>query len=228
MASDGTLRLLALSLPAYIPDFEGVFLIEEPENGIHPKAVETAFQSLSSAYNAQILMATHSPVILSLVEASKVLCFAKTEEGSTDIVTGDQHPKLIDWRGTPDLSVLFAAGVLGGNRASAIAIDPELDVWIWSESPYVDEVLGWTGHDPSLRKWLFQEGWLIKGQTKPNRPKEALESALRIIRQPRSSSIYKDIAEKVSLKRCLDPSFLKLKNILTNWFKILDEYHNTI
>ena len=67
MASDGTLRLLALTLPAYLADFRGVYLIEEPENGIHPRAVETMYQSLSSVYDAQILMATHSPVILSVV-----------------------------------------------------------------------------------------------------------------------------------------------------------------
>ena len=113
MVSDGTLRLLALTLPAYIPDFTGAFLIEEPENGIHPRAVETMYQSLSSVYGAQILMATHSPVILSLVEPSKVLCFAKTAEGATDIVLGSEHPALRDWQGETNLSSLFAAGVLG-------------------------------------------------------------------------------------------------------------------
>lgn len=113
MASDGTLRLLALTLPAYLPDFTGVYLIEEPENGIHPRAVETLFQSLSSAYNAQILMATHSPVILSIVNPEDVLCFAKTKEGATDIVLGSKHPALKEWRGETNLGVLFAAGVLG-------------------------------------------------------------------------------------------------------------------
>ena len=44
-ASDGTLRLLALTLPAYLPGLEGIYLIEEPENGIHPRAVESMFQS---------------------------------------------------------------------------------------------------------------------------------------------------------------------------------------
>lgn len=66
VASDGTLRLLALTILAYLPDLRGVYLIEEPENGIHPSAVETVYQSLSSVYDAQILLATHSPVILSL------------------------------------------------------------------------------------------------------------------------------------------------------------------
>jgi len=113
MASDGTLRLLALTIPAYLPEFTGVYLIEEPENGIHPRAVETMFQSLSSVYDAQILLASHSPVILSMVEPDKVLCFAKTEEGATDIVSGNNHPALQDWRGETNLGTLFVGGVLG-------------------------------------------------------------------------------------------------------------------
>jgi len=116
MASDGTLRLLSLTLPAYLPEFKGLYLIEEPENGVHPKAAETVFQSLSSVYDAQVLMATHSPVLLSLIkpkDAGKVLCFAKAEDGSTDIVSGDKHPKLQSWQGDPNLYMLFAGGVLG-------------------------------------------------------------------------------------------------------------------
>jgi len=112
-ASDSTLRLLALTLPAYLPDLEGVFLIEEPENGIHPRAVETMFQSLSNVYDAQVLLATHSPIILSTVEPEQVLCFAKDHLGATDIVRGDQHPALLDWQRDPSLGTLFAAGVLG-------------------------------------------------------------------------------------------------------------------
>jgi predicted ATPase len=113
MASDGTLRLLALTLPAYLPDFKGIYLIEEPENGIHPRAVETMFQSLSSVYNAQILLATHSPIILGMAEVDKILCFARTVEGASDIVIGSKHPALKEWQGETNLSVLFAGGVLG-------------------------------------------------------------------------------------------------------------------
>lgn len=111
--SDGTLRLLALTLPAYLPDLRGAFLIEEPENGIHPRAIETVFQSLSHVYDAQILLATHSPVILSAAEPEQVLCFAKDSHGATDIVSGDKHPSLLEWRHETSLGVLFAAGVLG-------------------------------------------------------------------------------------------------------------------
>lgn len=113
MASDGTLRLLALTLPAYLPNFSGIYLIEEPENGIHPRAVETVFQSLSSVYGAQILLATHSPVILSLAGPEQILCFSKTDSGAVDIIKGKEHPNLRNWKGETNLGVLFAGGVLG-------------------------------------------------------------------------------------------------------------------
>ncbi|MGB3779344.1 MAG: ATP-binding protein, partial [Tunicatimonas sp.] len=113
LVSDGTLRLLALTLPAYLSDFTGVYLIEEPENGIHPKAVEAVFQSLSSVYNGQIMLASHSPVVLSLVEPNQILCFAKTKEGITDIVNGADHPALKNWKHETNLSVLYASGILG-------------------------------------------------------------------------------------------------------------------
>jgi predicted ATPase len=111
--SDGTLRLLALTLLAYIESPERIYLIEEPENGIHPQAVETVFQSLSSAYDRQILCASHSPVLLSLAEPQQILCFGRNADGATDIVSGDRHPNLADWRRGADLGTLFATGVLG-------------------------------------------------------------------------------------------------------------------
>lgn len=113
VVSDGTLRLLALTLLAYRRNVPGIYMIEEPENGIHPRAVETMFQSLSSVYDAQILLATHSPVILSLADRNQLLCFAKAPSGATDIIDGDRHPALEKWHGEVNLGVLFASGVLG-------------------------------------------------------------------------------------------------------------------
>jgi predicted ATPase len=112
-ASDGTLRLLALTILAYLPEMRGIYLIEEPENGIHPRAVETVIQSLSSVYDAQVLLATHSPVVLTMVNPAQILCFARTEEGTTDIISGNLHPRLENWQGEVSLSTLFASGVLG-------------------------------------------------------------------------------------------------------------------
>ena len=113
LASDGTLRLTVLTLPAYLTDFAGIYLIEEPENGIHPRAVATVYDSLSSVYGAQVLLASHSPVVLNAAGADDVLCFAKDESGATDIVLGSDHPKLREWQGQAPLGTLLASGVLG-------------------------------------------------------------------------------------------------------------------
>lgn len=113
LVSDGTLRLLALTLPAYLPTFSGLFLIEEPENGIHPQAIETVYQALSGIRHAQVLLATHSPIILGLSEPKDLLCFSKTKEGVTDIVLGSQHPMLKDWKKGTNIKDFYAAGILG-------------------------------------------------------------------------------------------------------------------
>lgn len=113
MVSDGTLRMLALTIPAFLTNFEGIYLIEEPENGIHPMAMETVYQALSSVYSAQILLATHSPVILGCAELKDILCFKKDKYGATDVVSGPDHPGLKQWRGNLHLSDLYASGVLG-------------------------------------------------------------------------------------------------------------------
>jgi hypothetical protein len=104
------------------------------------------------------------------------------------------------------------------HRARVVVPDPELESWVWGDSLHVDEALGWAGRTPALRSWLIERGLLEGHQTKPGRPKEAMEAALRAVRKPRSSAIYQELAAKVSFRRCADPAFLKLRNILQGWF----------
>ena len=105
-----------------------------------------------------------------------------------------------------------------GNRARAIVLVPELEACIWSNSPNIDDVVGWKNRNPKLRPWLIEQGWLQQGEVKPTQPKEAFEAALRKVRKPRSASLYQQIAERVSLRQCTDTAFLELKGILNNWF----------
>lgn len=113
LVSEGTVRLLALTLLAYLPVRTGPYLIEEPENGIHPCNLETVLQSLSWTYDYQVLLVTHSPDIARMASLDQLLCFSRDDDGCTDVVTGSAHPLLQDWTSTMDLGILLGSGALG-------------------------------------------------------------------------------------------------------------------
>jgi len=104
------------------------------------------------------------------------------------------------------------------DRAAAVVISPELECWVWSDSPQVDLALGWKDRDVSLREWLRGQNLLAAGAIKPSEPKRAVELALRTVRKPRSSAIYLELAQSVSTERCVDPAFAKLRRCLREWF----------
>lgn len=106
----------------------------------------------------------------------------------------------------------------GWEQSAAIVIDPELENWIWVDSPHLDEIVGWNGRSPSLREWLQQRGHVRPGSAKPSDPQAALDEALRIVKKPRSSSVFQQAAGRVSLRRCTDPAFLKFSGVLRKWF----------
>lgn len=105
-----------------------------------------------------------------------------------------------------------------GDRAAAVCLDPELECWVWSDSPGVDVALGWASRQPDLRSWLAARGLWEAGKPKPADPKKAVEAALYEVRKPRSSAIYRQLAERVSLQRCSDPAFQRLCQVLRTWF----------
>lgn len=109
--SDGTLRMLALTIPAFLPAESAVYMVEEPENGVHPKALEIILRSLSAIPGAQMILATHSPFVVQQCGVSPLLCFSRDDRG-THITPGSVHPMLLQWDGSPDLGIVFAAGVL--------------------------------------------------------------------------------------------------------------------
>jgi len=104
------------------------------------------------------------------------------------------------------------------DRAKAIVLDPELEIWVWSGSPHVDQCLGWINQSTALREWLIARGYLDRDQVKPARPKEALEAALYESHTPRSSAIYRRLAETVSLRNCTDRAFRKFVDTIQGWF----------
>ncbi|MBF0181807.1 MAG: AAA family ATPase [Magnetococcales bacterium] len=112
LISDGTLRMMALTLPAFLKPEPGIYMVEEPENGVHPKALEIIMDALSSIPMIQMLVATHSPFVVQQVGRDSLLCFSRSNYNGTTITHGKQHSILRNWDGTPDLATIFSSGVL--------------------------------------------------------------------------------------------------------------------
>ena len=124
-------------------------------------------------------------------------------------------------RPAPDIeqdieSLLATAG--WKDRCGVIVIEPELEAWVWSDSPQVDGELGWTGVQPPLREWLVTRHHIKSADQKPADPKRAMLSALRHAGKPPSPRLFENLARTVSLNRCRDRAFLKLKGLLQQWF----------
>lgn len=111
--SDGTLRILVLTLLAYIAKPPRFLVTEEPENGIHPQATEVVLQSLSSIYDSQVIVSSHSPVVLASLRLDQILAARISDGGAAEVIPGPMHPRLVDWKGEVSLPTLFATGVLG-------------------------------------------------------------------------------------------------------------------
>jgi predicted ATPase len=109
--SEGTLRILALTLVAYLDDMPPLLVVEEPENSIHPQAIDTILQSLRSLYDKQVWISTHSPVVLAGGQVSDLVITRLDRSGAATAISGAEHPRLMQWKSAIDLGSLFAAGV---------------------------------------------------------------------------------------------------------------------
>ena len=106
----------------------------------------------------------------------------------------------------------------GEDRHRVIAIDPELENWLWQgDNPNVANALGYRG-ESSLRELLKLQGFWPDGAAKPRDPKGAAIWLQRQTRQPLSSSVYERLCARVGLGGCADAAFLDLKSALLEWF----------
>lgn len=90
-SSTGVRLLIAFVAIAYHPSPPGIILLEEPENGIHPKRLSDVLKLLRDitvgkfgGQAAQVILTTHSPYLLDLIDPSKeqVLVFQREPDGS--------------------------------------------------------------------------------------------------------------------------------------------------
>jgi len=129
-ASDGLLALIALLSIVYIPFHSNLsgtlFLIEEPENHLHPKLLE-AFVGLlrqvrqevvdSKATPAQIIITTQSPYLVDQMELDEITWIEK-RDGSTRAIRPSDKPHLKKLVEDKELGLgeLMFTGALGDEK----------------------------------------------------------------------------------------------------------------
>jgi predicted ATPase len=86
-ASSGTLRMLALMTALLGEDDIRLVGIEEPENYVHPNALEAFARYLQIAKDrVQILITTHSPLLLNFLADPEAVCVVRRGDKGTEVV----------------------------------------------------------------------------------------------------------------------------------------------
>lgn len=129
-----------------------------------------------------------------------------------------------DWEGSPGKQTIvdnitrrLVSNGWENEMVKVIAIEPELENWLWQDNPLVADALRYRGAT-NLRTLLAQQGLWPEADAKPPRPKEATEWVLRQTRRPRSSAIYEELAGRISIRGCTDEAFQELHTTLQGWF----------
>lgn len=105
------------------------------------------------------------------------------------------------------------------DAVAVIAIDPELEQWIWQDSPILANELRLNA--PQGLKAALQARDLWPQQLpKPPAPKELFNQLRRENNVKVSSSTFRRIASRVPIAACRDSEFLRLVAQLQAWFPV--------
>ena len=115
--SDGTLRFMALATLLLQPPktMPSLIVIDEPELGLHPKAISLLAGLIKKASeNAQIVLATQSPNLLDEFDADKVVVIERDEQQRTSVFKQLNSERLKEWVEEYTTSELWDKNVIGG------------------------------------------------------------------------------------------------------------------
>jgi len=97
-ASDGTLKMLAYLTVLYDPNPPPLIGIEEPENYLHPRLLpELAEECRQAAEYAQLIVTTHSPFFINLLQAKEVRMLYRAGDGYTQVRRLKDMPGIQDF-----------------------------------------------------------------------------------------------------------------------------------
>jgi len=114
--SDGSLRYLLLLTILYNPERGNLICIDEPEIGLHPDMINTIAEAMKAASkDTQLIVATHSPLLLNSFELEDIIIFEKDIKNQT-IVSIKSESDFEDWSDEYLAGQMWLRGKLGGKR----------------------------------------------------------------------------------------------------------------
>ncbi len=115
--SDGTLRYLLLLSIFYNPKRGSVVCLDEPEMGLHPDMINGIARGIKYAAEngTQMIIATHSPLLLNAFELEDLMIFEKNDTNET-IVKKVSEGDFPEWEGEFLAGQMWLRGKIGGTR----------------------------------------------------------------------------------------------------------------
>ena len=114
--SDGTLKYLLLLSIFHNPQRGTLVCVDEPESCLHPDMIRSVANMMKrAAMTSQIIVATHSALLLNAFELDDILVFEKNDKNETQIIRyseddfGDREDELLPGQ-------LWLNGEIGGKR----------------------------------------------------------------------------------------------------------------
>jgi predicted ATPase len=135
--SDGVLRILAICCLLYLENPPTIVMIEEPENGIHPRLLREAIGMLRELTlnkppkDCQVFFTTHSPYVLDefIFSPANVFVMDRKEHGRGAAImklsTDDQLARLQS--GFESLGEAWFAGIIGTVQNEESVVDEDID-----------------------------------------------------------------------------------------------------
>lgn len=115
--SDGSIRFIALATLLLQPEktMPRVIIIDEPELGLHPYAIDQLTEMIKDAsLHAQIIVATQSPALIDGFDADDVTIVERDEDDQCTTVRKLNEADYSEWLKEYSLSELWNKNVLGG------------------------------------------------------------------------------------------------------------------
>lgn len=116
--SDGTLRFLILLSILLNPDRGRVICLDEPEISLHPDMIAHLSDVIrqSNGEGTQVIIATHSPMLLNMFDLDQVFIVEKDEQTNSTIIKTKFEEDFAGWVGEFLPGKLWLQGLLGARK----------------------------------------------------------------------------------------------------------------